>query len=276
MVGKDGNLKNFEADANLFEDFSDTSHSHSLYGLTKDQTSESVQNLDPIRILASQLHAQNISQKNVNSLDERCFRDLGSHTNLHNSNIPKYQSTMAHFQNLNLPLPPAPKGPPHQTKPQVFNSSKYELQQFRMQEQVYLPTATLPRALSPTPSNPRQKKQSKRAKNDKENFEENIFHLEEMFEKAPEKRSVSRGTRNPHPKGGEKIKCVVKKTGAMAFGKRKVSGQNVVDNRDSFVYAKDKGCNDMISTSMSNYASSAVGSKSGKGNLLSRLNHVFK
>lgn len=281
LVGKDGNLKNFEADAKLFEDFSDTSHSPSRYGLTENQNRESLQNLDPIRILASQLHAQNISQKNMNSLDERCFRDLGPHVNNSNTNIPKYQSTMAHFQNLNLPMGVPLKAHNH-PKPQVFNSSKFELQQFKMQEQVYRPSSRISRPTSANLPNPKQKiqkiqkKQPKRAnfaQNDKENFEENIFHIEDMFEKAPEKRTVSRTRVNP--KGAEKIKCVVKKSGAMAIGKIKGS-QNVVDNRDSFVYAKDKGCNDFVSTSMSNYASSGVGSKRTPNNLLLRLNHVFK
>merc|ERR1711935_926930 len=53
LLGKDGNLKDFGAEENLFEDFSDTSLSPGRFGLTKDPGMQNLQNLDPIRILAS-------------------------------------------------------------------------------------------------------------------------------------------------------------------------------------------------------------------------------
>lgn len=78
LLSKDGNLRNFAADPNLFEDFSDTSLSPSRYGLTQDRTMQNMETSDPIRVLASQLHAQKMAQKNFVSLDNRCFKEVGS------------------------------------------------------------------------------------------------------------------------------------------------------------------------------------------------------
>lgn len=114
--------------------------------------------------------------------------------------------------------------------------------------------------------------------NDKENCKQNIFRIDDGVEKGKDRRSVSRG--KSKTRASDKIKCVVKNTGNSVKrldGRAKCDSRgNLLDNRDSFVYAKDKGMSDFVSTSMSNYASSKVGSRQTPNNLLSRLNHVFK
>lgn len=174
---------------------------------------------------------------------------------------------------MNLPIGLQPNH--HESKPQVLKTSQYELEQFKSQEQIYRPRSRVEKVPSQNIKHP---KKTHFLDADKENVEENIFRIEPGVEKRRDRKSVSRS--KSRPKVEEKIRCVVKKAGIPVRRKDgRVNGDSKrigIENRDSFVYAKDKGMSDFVSTSMSNYASSRITNRQTPNNLLSRLSHVFK